>query len=72
MAALPSNLLFRKIGPKVLVPSVIVMWGIVATLQGQQLEYLYLVIPPQIYTPFSGMCNIVRMAGHHEGVSGAG
>jgi len=32
---LPSNLLLKKIGPKVLLPTLLTLWGIIVTLQGQ-------------------------------------
>ena len=34
-AELPSNLLFKKIGARVLLPMSVILWAVVATLQGQ-------------------------------------
>ena len=34
-AELPSNLLLRKIGPNILMPTVLTLWGLVVTLQGE-------------------------------------
>ena len=39
---LPSNLLFRKIGARLLLSTAVILWGTVATLQGQQIKNLYL------------------------------
>ena len=36
VAELPSNLLLRKIGPSVLMPTLLTIWGIMVTLQGRQ------------------------------------
>ena len=49
---LPSNLLFRKIGARLLLPTAVILWAIMATLQGQRLRKLYIVISPHMY-PFS-------------------
>ncbi|CAL1707482.1 unnamed protein product [Somion occarium] len=43
-AELPSNLLLRKIGPRVLMPSLLVIWGIIVTLHGLVSSYSGLVI----------------------------
>lgn len=51
-AELPSNLLFRKIGARLLLPTTVILWALMATLQGQRLRKLYLVISPYMY-PFS-------------------
>lgn len=51
-AELPSNLLFRKIGARYLLPTSVILWSIMATLQGQRLRKSYLVISPHMYSPF--------------------
>ncbi|KAF8817606.1 MFS general substrate transporter [Phlegmacium glaucopus] len=38
-AELPSNLLLRKIGPRLLMPSLLTIWGIMVTLQGLVTSY---------------------------------
>jgi len=38
-AELPSNLLLRKIGPKLLMPTLLTSWGIIVTLQGLVSSY---------------------------------
>lgn len=39
VAELPSNLLLKKIGPRILLPFLCVAWGIVTTLQSQVHNY---------------------------------
>ena len=34
LAELPSNLILRKIGPTVLMPTILTLWGIIVTFQG--------------------------------------
>ena len=41
VADLAGSLLFKKIGPRVLLPTVVIAWGIVATLQGKKLGGFY-------------------------------
>ena len=48
VSELPSNLLFRKIGARFILPTTVVLWGIVATLQGQQLGTPYFTISPYL------------------------
>jgi len=31
---LPSNLILRKIGPSILMPTLLTVWGVIVTLQG--------------------------------------
>ena len=38
LAELPSNLLLRRIGPKLLMPTLLTIWGIMVTLQGEFLD----------------------------------
>ncbi|KAI0077646.1 MFS general substrate transporter [Panus rudis PR-1116 ss-1] len=40
---LPSNLLLRKVGPNLVMPSLLVIWGIIVTLQGTVSSYAGLV-----------------------------
>ncbi|KAK7682361.1 hypothetical protein QCA50_014566 [Cerrena zonata] len=42
-AELPSNLLLRKIGPSVLMPTLLVIWGVIVTLHGVVTSYAGLV-----------------------------
>ena len=46
----PSNLLFRKIGARLILPTTVILWGIVAILQGQQLGKPHSMISPYMYT----------------------
>ena len=39
LADLPANLLLRKIGPQILMPTVLVLWGMVCALQGTVRSY---------------------------------
>jgi hypothetical protein len=34
LTELPANLILRKLGPKVMMPTLLAVWGIIATLQG--------------------------------------
>ena len=43
-AELPSNLLLRKIGPKLLMPTLLTSWGIIVTLQGLVSSYAGLIV----------------------------
>lgn len=40
VAELPANLLLRKIGPRILMPTILTLWGIMVTLQGTFLTSL--------------------------------
>ncbi|KAF9018653.1 MFS general substrate transporter [Hymenopellis radicata] len=43
-AELPANLLLRKIGPKILMPTLLTIWGVIVTLQGLVTSYAGLVV----------------------------
>ncbi|KAF8159942.1 MFS general substrate transporter [Crassisporium funariophilum] len=43
-AELPSNLLLRKIGPSILMPTLLTTWGVMVTLQGLVTSYAGLVV----------------------------
>jgi hypothetical protein len=34
-AELPANLLLRRIGPQIMLPTLLTLWGIIVTLQGK-------------------------------------
>ncbi|KLO13815.1 MFS general substrate transporter [Schizopora paradoxa] len=42
-AELPSNLLLRKIGPKIMMPTILTLWGMICALQGSVTTYAGLV-----------------------------
>ncbi|KDR72761.1 hypothetical protein GALMADRAFT_126423 [Galerina marginata CBS 339.88] len=44
LAELPANLLLRKIGPNILMPAILTIWGIIVTLQGFVTSYHGLVV----------------------------
>ncbi|CAL1707480.1 unnamed protein product [Somion occarium] len=52
MAELPANLLLRKVGPSLLMPLLLVIWGIIVTLQGVVTSYAGLVT----IRAFLGLC----------------
>lgn len=35
VAELPANLLLRKIGPRIMMPTILTIWGLICALQGQ-------------------------------------
>ena len=39
LAELPSNLILHRVGPRVLLPTICVMWGLVTTVQSQVSTY---------------------------------
>ncbi|KAF8817612.1 MFS general substrate transporter [Phlegmacium glaucopus] len=54
ISELPSNLLLRKIGPRLLLPSLLTIWGIMVTLQG-------------LVTSFEGLVTVRAFLGLVEG-----
>ncbi|KAF8963255.1 MFS general substrate transporter [Flammula alnicola] len=44
LAELPSNLLLRKIGPNILMPTILTIWGIIVTMQGFVKSYHGLIV----------------------------
>lgn len=44
MVEIPSNLLYKRIGPHILMPTMVVLWGTVATLQGLVKTYSGLLV----------------------------
>ncbi|KAF8817611.1 MFS general substrate transporter [Phlegmacium glaucopus] len=54
LSELPSNLLLRKIGPRLLMPSLLTIWGIMVTLQG-------------LVTSFAGLVTVRAFLGLVEG-----
>lgn len=43
-AELPANLLLRKIGPNILMPTLLTLWGIILTLQGKIPSHLFILL----------------------------
>ncbi|KZV79457.1 MFS general substrate transporter, partial [Exidia glandulosa HHB12029] len=41
---LPGNLLYKRVGPHVLIPTMVILWGIVATIQGFVKSYSGLLV----------------------------
>ncbi|TDL17656.1 MFS general substrate transporter [Rickenella mellea] len=44
LAELPSNLLLRRIGPNILMPTILIIWGLITSLQGTVTNYHGLVV----------------------------
>lgn len=44
LAELPSNLLMRRIGPNIMMPTLLTVWGMIVALQGTVKSYKGLVI----------------------------
>src|SRR5437016_4962350 len=44
LAELPSNLLLRKIGPNILMPTILTIWGVIVTLEGTVKSFRGLVL----------------------------
>lgn len=44
LAELPSNLLMRRIGPNVMMPTLLTVWGMIVALQGTVKSYKGMVI----------------------------
>ena len=40
VAELPANLLLRRIGPKIVMPALLVVWGMITTLEGEMISAL--------------------------------
>ena len=76
-AELPSNLLLRKIGPSVLMPTLLTIWGIMVTLQGQQLGGFFILdlsltihtifFTPGLVTSYAGLATVRAFLGLVEG-----
>lgn len=71
VAELPANLLLSKIGPNILMPTLLTIWGVMVTLQGQ-----YSFLPSNIYfslltkglvTSFGGLVTVRFFLGAVEG-----
>ena len=76
VAELPSNLLLRKIGPSVLMPTLLTVWGIMVTLQGQPLGVFvccdltltrHIFFTPGLVTSYAGLATVRAFLGLVEG-----
>ncbi|KAF5373687.1 hypothetical protein D9758_000898 [Tetrapyrgos nigripes] len=54
IAELPSNLLLRKIGPRILMPTLLTIWGVIVTLQGLVTSYAGLAVARAILGAIEG------------------
>ncbi|THV07792.1 MFS general substrate transporter [Dendrothele bispora CBS 962.96] len=54
LAELPSNLLLRKVGPRLLMPTLLTVWGVIVTLQGLVTSYPGLVVARAILGAIEG------------------
>ena len=74
---LPSNLLLRKIGPSLLLSTLLTLWGIMVTLQGQQLRvfascdhdinYIRILFTPGLVSSYAGLATVRVFLGLVEG-----
>ena len=74
---LPSNLLLKKIGPNVLIPTLLILWSIIVTLQGQQLggvcilwsdvDCIHFLFTLGLVTSYAGLATVRAFLGLVEG-----
>ena len=72
VAELPANLLLRKVGPKILMPTLLTIWGIMVTLQGKSFffpfkEIFFSLAVQGLVTSFGGLVTVRFFLGAVEG-----
>ena len=70
-AELPANLLLRTIGPKIMMPALLTLWGIIVTLQGKlsiyRASFLFSRKYEGLVTSYKGLVTVRAFLGLVEG-----